>query len=1607
MKTKHIISQGICLLVFTINIALAQEPTLVVQSGHSGYVTSIDISPNGRLLVSGAPDGVVKLWDIISGKLLRNLREHTDIVTSVVFNSDGSVAASGGFDGIVKLWDVTGGLLLRTLKPKTYLASPIKTIVFHPDGNVLISGGEGVCFWHVETGKLLGRWEKPKQVSSISVSPDGKVLAVAEGFSGAETSNDVTLWKMASGDLITRLEGHSQAVQHITFSPDGHLLASAGRDNTIRIWDVKKRVELQQLKGHVKPVYAVSFSPDSKLLASGSTDETVRLWKFSTGECLLVLKGKSRPDDLILRHPEYITLSNQQGGYIEVMDPAMLFTLLPNMTKIGNIALRTTFPSDRKSIRSISLGNPRQLLALAGLSNIMTCVRFSPDGKSIAGGSGDAIRIWDIESETEIKTLSGSSDIPSSVVFSSSNHLLATGHLDGRVHLWDLTAAKQVRVLSGHFTPVRTIAFSMDGKLLISGSDAGIVKLWDIKSGNEMSVFVGNMDQILTVAISPDAKYVASTSADGTTRIWNARSGREIIKRKMTIVGTPCRAPLAFFPDSKSIAVFNQLKKVVEILELQSCKVVQSLSVPKHSDVQHFKFSQDGRILVGVCSTTETQIVRIWDLRSGKEININSVPEAPIKAIVFHNMNTELLSVTEDRLVKIWNVADGSELQSYPASNGMANAVAISTEHDMLAMASPDGETAICDLKTGRLLVKLIVAKGNDYLIATSNNYYSASRGGITSVAFRVGSRVYPYVQFDLQLNQPHRVLQQLGSQRDDLIKMYKRAYEMRLRRMGVVTGRLNQNTPIPRVSIVGPPLPLSSEEKHITLRVRASDPQHLLNRLMIYVNDVPVHGVRGIDLSGVETYEIEKVIEIELSQGHNTIQVLTLNNLGIESLRETIDLYCKAPEKKPNLYVLAIGISEYADKKANLVYASKDAEDVAKLFESQKSRFEQTKIISLLDNEATQEKVLQLRQILTKSKVDDQVVILLAGHGVLNENFDYYFAPYDMDFDNLSTKGISYNELERLLDKIPARNKLLLMDTCHSGEFENEEIVATVKTEENESGLGTIRALTTNRNVIPITVKHSATADLLKVLFSDLRRGTGTTVIAASAGREFAYEDEKWKNGAFSYTIFEGLKLGIADSNFDRKVSVSELRDYVTNRVVELTANQQTPTSRRENMSRDYIIFELHELNDLTKPWARPRYPVNQATSIYSNEQQSTAKLTNGNQSKSFQPLPREKLTETQQNVSKVIDAFFEVVTHYDIKGLKSLWSEAALTHMSYAEAMRLHKTLWYEIEQLTPNIDLKGIDVVEVKIMRVHVFKNFARAWGAALIQGVDAQTGKEVDAPLAVLFGLRLVLEADCWKIVEYGHPQTLFAYDLVNADTSEMYTRLLQEDRDLIDLPFIQMFRRNALEQMEQHQFQNAHRLVDITIDCASLVDDKSILADAYIAKALICDSELKFDEALGNVKTAIPLFYEAGDKRAVDRALLNYGSFAKAAERLAMAVEVFESSYSMMLQNGDVDAVPLVLLAVAETWDEIGNRSKALGAYQQCLRNLDLSTQPQHVGRVLFGLIKQYYALGLYLEAVRMCEELRKFATRIGLSHDQKKQLDLWYKQLQKRVKAQN
>lgn len=470
-----------------------------------------------------------------------------------------------------------------------------------------------------------------------------------------------------------------------------------------------------------------------------------------------------------------------------------------------------------------------------------------------------------------------------------------------------------------------------------------------------------------------------------------------------------------------------------------------------------------------------------------------------------------------------------------------------------------------------------------------AHRFLPDSRTGLKGVGFRKDGRIYPFEQFDLKFNRPDIVLQQIGLASEGQVAAYRQAYEKRLRKMGFKEEQLGSNLHLPMLQMLTADIPLSTDKTSIRLKFKASDEEDMLDRLNVFVNDVPIHGTKGIPIADKHSHIQVMDLDIPLAAGSNKIQVSVLNQRGMESLRSTLNVTSTASPSTRHTYILAIGVSEYKDRNYNLTYAAKDAYDFADAYltaQQEHPSKDHVHVLLLTNEQATRTSIRTAKQWLRQATVNDRVIVFTAGHGVTDVQLNYYFGTHDIDLSNPADRGLPYEDLDDLLDGVLALQKLLLIDTCFSGEIDNTAPHVMPVSEDNRSdGKETVqmRAFSPIRGVqiVGTSKPHSPTdrvdsnvVNFQEDWFADLRRGTGAVVISASSGDEYSVEYDDLKNGVFTYSVLKGLKLRAADHDHNGLVTVSELQRYVTKEVKRLTNGGQNPTVRQDNLENDFVVY-------------------------------------------------------------------------------------------------------------------------------------------------------------------------------------------------------------------------------------------------------------------------------------------------------------------------------------------------------------------------------------------------------------------------------------------------
>lgn len=659
---------------------------------HAGRAFSVAFSPDGTVLASGGEDGAVKLWTNEGIRLAELSDAHEQPVISLDFSADGKLLASGSYDGDVKLWSPDGETIRTLPQPhsdriiairfspgaqllasasedktvqlwsrredfRTPIVLPHETAVrglsFSPYGDKLATTDDnGIIYLWSSEGEPIGRIDNQEPVLFLEFSPDGKTIV------SADLDGHIRLRAMDGQPLPLEDNQHIGAAYRAKFSPSGRFLASAGSEGTIKVWS-KQGELLHRLQGHLGAVYRLQFTDDERLLISAGADDTIKLWSVKQG--LLLEEFEGHRDEIL--------------GLATTSEPKWL---LASASASGAVILW-------------NLSNP--LYTLPHTNRVYT-VTYRPDGRIIASGGRQTIRLWNQQGEL-ISHIQATEPLEGGVVnsldYSPNSELLASGDSDGEIKIWQpavLTDRPIHEFAEKHASEIKAIRFSPDGRLLASASVDGSVKLWSVDG--ELIDTLAHQAPVFDLVFVPKRNWLITASqppggsSQGDITLWKLTSAPnsgvggglapvEVSAEKLmtfsdrypnevgpvTSISVDPEAELLVSGSMNAdVKLWNLNRLDAERTRSSGLALQANQGSPKtltgHTDaVLDVGISPNGDLLA---SASQDGTVKLWT-RSGRLISTLDRHDREVASLQFHpQTNTELASASFDRKVLLWQL---------------------------------------------------------------------------------------------------------------------------------------------------------------------------------------------------------------------------------------------------------------------------------------------------------------------------------------------------------------------------------------------------------------------------------------------------------------------------------------------------------------------------------------------------------------------------------------------------------------------------------------------------------------------------------------------------------------------------------------------------------------------------------------------------------------------------------------------------------------------------------------------------------------------------------------------------------------------------------------
>jgi len=542
---------------------------------------------------------------------------------------DGKTIAVPSESGTFELFnEFTGEVIHR------FDSNFVRRLIFHPNGNLIISGGEDkhVTIWSLPDGIKQAELNTHERVTALAIHPKSNLLA------STGKDNTILLWNIDSYQVVQTLKGHESQIMNLAFSHNGLYLASASGDRIIRLWDMENYKTIHVLKDSSIFPLAIDFHPIKDQIVTGSENGDILFWSLQTGQLLRTFHAHdSLVFDLMFltERSNYNLVSASDDRTLRIWDTdtgVVLRILHGHQSRIVSLKTKGSYiysSSEDGTIRRWKTTHSG--MHMLDVDDELTSCALSPDGHYLAIGV-------------------------SRPIYSFQDYGLIKA--DGSLHLFSLRDDYLLRAWKKdgiHTNVIQRLSFLPDGKSLITASCDNTSKLIQLKTIDVLQIFKGHNDSVSSVSVSGNGNLFATASYDG--RIGLFQRGKvdgNFVKAhdgKVYAINIDCTENYLVSAGDDGKTKLWQLKN-------------DQLKYPREIAAYNKKifwadFSPDGRRVVSV---GEDQLVHVFDVQIGKEIVALAGHENTIYKAAFTPDGYLVISASEDGTIRIWDIESRTEL---------------------------------------------------------------------------------------------------------------------------------------------------------------------------------------------------------------------------------------------------------------------------------------------------------------------------------------------------------------------------------------------------------------------------------------------------------------------------------------------------------------------------------------------------------------------------------------------------------------------------------------------------------------------------------------------------------------------------------------------------------------------------------------------------------------------------------------------------------------------------------------------------------------------------------------------------------------------------------
>jgi WD40 repeat protein len=1070
--------------------------------------------------------------------------------------------------------------VLRSQKPE--LLPPLGHNIFSTDFDispvdntiVTVSIDRQMIFWDIRSQKAFFKIKAHEaEIYSVKYSWSGKYI-VTSSFDGS-----AKVWN-AEGTLFREFKTDI-SVTHADIDREEKRIAFSSVNGHIYIADIETGKVLSEIEAHASRANFAVFSTNGNLIFSGDDEGNLRAFEISNNNKRLL--------DLKLEAAVKLVTFDNSGSamVIHTMDGLAEVLLLPNFQSIGRITIPTKTALGGVSFCSvldispdsqwlafsnadgkIQIANGEVMVknALEGKPFMTTVlmlpqnefigrVRFSQDMAYLVGMSMDkTLYVAEIAgrdlSKTEneyigVKRLRMHSDYPKSIFFDNNKNLNIRGLY---TYKWNLESG------------------SYQHEWIVSTRDAFLRQSLDSIHGSGLKLFIDRDRDIVLFEKNHKLHdpYHYVWSHDRQTLLINDSLQYYVVNTAKKTIKSP--VPFSWNKDDIITTDTNGFIYMAKGTVLQKLdeKGKQLWQFNGKYKISSISIHPSGEQLVAGTFGKECYLI---ESKNGKTDKI-ATGEAEMESVLFTNAGNSFIYAGIDGDIGLYLISNKKRKVLDRMKSGVKH-MALDNSDNLLGVISYARTAEVYDLKKMNKLWDIHCLQEYGIAITNKEGYYMSDKKAYQELAFKYSNRIFTGDQFDAEYNRPDLILAASPYAEGKMVNLLKFARDKRLKKLYGENGDALASVPQVKITNLSDLKTIELANK-TNIEISVTDTVHNLKALHISVNDVPTYGRQGLDLSNKTSGQLTLKQEIPLLNGANTITITAENLAGGVALSQSLQIESHALNK-PELYFVGIGTSEYAQEKHNLKYPTKDIMDVKQLL-SKSSLYSKVHTLTLINKDVQPDAPEKISDFLQSARPEDIVLVFIAGHGLLDSDFNYFLATHRTNFNNPAEGSLAYQSLENILDKSKSLRKVMLVDACHSGEVDKDDL-AFIQ-EQNTEQDSDLLFRNVGAGVTENAAGLLATTRLMNELFADLRQGTGSTVLSSSGGAEYSMEGDRWQNGLFTYSFLQGIESGSADLDGDGAIMLSEIRDFVQMKVYTLSSGKQQPTARSENLTNDFRIW-------------------------------------------------------------------------------------------------------------------------------------------------------------------------------------------------------------------------------------------------------------------------------------------------------------------------------------------------------------------------------------------------------------------------------------------------